>query len=219
MQQNFWRLALCLMVSAGAVLIAGVAKASEPGKYGKTLLATVVLDDKDVQRFRDHKPSLRDAHEAPVVAALMADSEDWTGKLEPWVVRNNPHTLVVKLTGRALNDGAASSMWLSGWHLEADENGQEQSTMQPLAGLTELKGKAGQPFRIEATSGPVTFSRDRMAAPALSFVNSSNMQIDKVEVEVWGGMAETPTHKLFLSAPWLWMGGILLLVFWWWRRN
>lgn len=206
--------ALCLC----AGLVGWGAPVAAEQKFGKQLVVAYELPPEQIAAFQALKPKARDPHASVIENLLAGDSVTWRGPAQPCVMANNPYTLVIRLKGKAIDGGAASSLWLAGWQY-VDSNGAEGGRQNPVTGLSESKATAGQALSLVSGSGPFSVKEDRLMTPVISLERAENLQIEGVTVEVWAGLAPTGAAQLFLSLQWLWIGLAMLGVWWFWVRR
>jgi hypothetical protein len=201
-----------------AWMAVSVAYAAAEQKFGKQLLIAYELPPEQIVAFQQLKPKARDPNASVIDNLLAGDSVSWRGPEQPCIKANNPYTLVIRLKGKAIDAGAASSLWLAGWQY-VDSNGAETGRQNPVTGLSEPKAAAGQQLSLVSGAGPVSVSDDRLMTPVISLQRAENLQIDAVTVEIWTGLAPTGAAQLFLSLQWLWIGLAMLGVWWFWVRR
>jgi hypothetical protein len=152
-----------------------------------------------------------------VTGALLANSADWSGPVLSAPISGNPYTIVVTLSGSAIADGPATTLWKAGWEI-GGENGSE-ARLFVLPGLGKTQARAGEAFSVTAAVTPTSFKEDRDVAVSLGLVNARNIEITGVRVQVWSGMAPTSFLDLLGPARWLLVGVVMLVLWWFWFRR
>lgn len=192
----------------------GMAAAGDHNRrFGKTLLVEHKLPDAAVRKFNTFKPSAPTPGESKLIDTMLADTEDWAGPEIDGRTTGNPYTIAILLKARARADGDATSLWQAGWRIESKFGGDEMR-MMPLAGLAKTGAKAGESLELAAAAIPTSFKEDRKAAPAIGLVNTRNLEITEVRVQVWSGQAETTFAETVLSFRWA-LVGLVLIALWW----
>jgi hypothetical protein len=208
--KRFPLLCVCLLLVA-----AGCGpKDDEGSKYGKTLVDTFKVPPETLVKFDEHKPSKRREGDSPLEAALLADTEAWSGPAIEADSTANPYKLVVTITGRLKEDGDAVSMWKAGWNL-----GEDGTRLTLMPGLTRSNLKAGQNFSATAVSDPISFKKDRPVSPVIELVSASNFEVNSVEVAVWSGLGGTSFLQKFGALGYAVIGLVMLLFWWIWFRR
>lgn len=197
----------CVFLS-GALQVAH----AEEKKYGKTLVAEYEVPEETIEKYAAFSPSEAQKGESAISNVLLADSVDWTAPELEVDSSANPYNVVVKLSGRAIDDGDAATMWQIGWSLE---DGMTRST--PLAGLSKPRAKAGESLSLEAAS-VTSFKEDRTVAAVLGLVKASNIEIEAVKIEVWTGVGETSWIEAMGAFHWALVGAVMLVLVWFWGR-
>ena len=121
--------------------------------------------------------------------------------------------MVVHVTGKAVADGDVGTAWMGGWAAEGTTNA------KLMTGASKTGVKAGERVTLVGTSGPVSFKQDRKLAPALSFMNARNIEIDGVRVEAWSGIGKSTLPQLVFAWSPLLVGLVFLGLFFWFRRS
>ena len=207
-------LALGILASADVRATGNEASSPEPGLYGRTLLLDVRMSPDQLARYASHKASKPSPGESALVNAMIADTVEWIGSPIDTRVKDSPYTMVVTLTGTAREDGDVGTLWQSGWKFD---DGTTRST--PFPGLSRNGVKAGERIEVTKPSSPISFKEDRSLAPVLSFVRSSNVDIDSVRLQVWSGMARTTPLQFLMAYRYALVGVVMLgLAMIWLRR-
>jgi hypothetical protein len=122
----------------------------------------------------------------------------------------------VTLSAIAKEDGAAATLWNSGWALQSDNGNQMQ--LNVLGGLAKTEAKAGEAFTVSVATRPVSFKEDRKVGVVLALVNTRNAEIKGVHVQVWSGMAPISLLELLGPARWI-LPGLVMLALWYWFKR
>ncbi len=204
-----------LAAMACLVLVAAppaVQAKNEATQWGKTLEQSYELPPEAIAKFlafqekQAQKPGSKDT-------GVFADTETWRGTELALPASKNPFTIVVKVSGVALADGDVGSRWQSGWMMDG---------ASPIGLIPELvhKGaRAGQPVAMAGAAKAVSFKEDRKTVPALYFVSSRNLRLDRVQVEVWSGIRKSTGLELLMSWSPILTGLVFLGVVLWFRRR
>ena len=184
----------------------------EATQWGKTLEKSYDLPPEAIAKFlgfqqkQAQKPGTQDT-------GVFADTETWRGTEMALPSSKNPFTIVVKVSGVALADGDVGSRWQSGWMMDG---------ASPIGLIPELvhKGaRAGQPVTMAGAAKAVSFKEDRTTVPAIYFVSSRNLRLDRVQVEVWSGIRKSTGLELLMSWSPILTGVVFLGVVLWFRRR
>jgi len=207
--RNWMRLAWVVIAAAG---IAALAHAQGgPTVYGKTLLQTNAVPAEALARFAQLDATMRAKGQKP--GLMNGGSEDWTAVALNAPSAGNPYRVVVRVSGTALADGDARSVWMAGWRDDG------ATRLVPITGTSKTAAKANDRLEFVGASAPVSFKEDRNRLPAISFLGTENLRIDQVQVEVWGGVGKSS----FVERVWAWSPLLLGVVFfaaaWWLRRR
>jgi len=207
--RNWIRLAWAVVAAAG---IAAMAHAQGgPTVYGKTLLQTNEVPADALARFAQLDAAMRAKGQKP--GLMTGGNEDWVAKELSAPSAGNPYRVVVRVSGTALADGDARSVWMAGWRDDG------ATRLVPITGTSKTAAKANDRLEFVGASAPVSFKEDRNRLPAISFLGTENLRIDQVQVEVWGGVGKSS----FVERVWAWSPLLLGVVFfaaaWWLRRR
>ena len=181
----FARLAGLLVFAA--TLAGADTNTAEPirtGEYGKELVATASIP----------------------LSKFGASSEDWVGETATMDSKKNPYTIVVTVEGTARADGDVSMLWNTGWSV----NGVEK--LHPAMGGAVRGVKAGEHVVVRRAGSPSQFEVDKAAAPVVSLMRVENLDIQRVDMELWSGFAKMGWKDWFMSMPVLAFGGVMLVV-------
>ncbi|XAH21709.1 hypothetical protein AAFF27_16980 [Xylophilus sp. GW821-FHT01B05] len=174
--------------------------------YGKTLLRSYDLPLETLARFERFNAKPRNR------TGVLVDTEDWTGEPLSLTGSGNPYTLVLKVSGTAQDAGDVDSRWQPGWSQEGMTRG------NPMPALGKKAAQAGERIELEGASGPISVKQDRSMAPALGFAGSSNLRIDRVQVEVWSGVGKSSLLMKFIAWSSALTGLVFLGLVWWARK-
>lgn len=202
---------LVRVVLGSALLSPGLPASAAPSPYGLVRVAEYQLSAEQLDAFRAHKASPPPKGEAPIVAAMQADTVDWFGDILSLYTSSNPYTVVVKVNGRAQGDGDVATLWQVGWRLA---DGQSRAGLLP--GLASSGAKAGERLELVGKS-PFSFKEPRAAAPYLGLVEARNIDFEGVTVEVWSGMGKSSWVEHLLSFQALLVGLVFFGLVWWFR--
>ncbi|MDA8455332.1 hypothetical protein M4R22_11230 [Acidovorax sp. GBBC 3334] len=205
--------------AAAAVAIAGIAwpqlSAARDEPWGKRMVEVVEMPTEALvrlARFQEKKGEVAAAGLPPGGMAF-ADTQSYTGPEIDLPASGNPYTLVLKVTGVALNDGDAGSRWMAGWSIDGS------ARVNIVPEIVRKGVRAGQVVEMAGAAPPVSFKADRRLAPVAEFAAARNLRIDRVRIEVWSGMrASSPVEMVMAWAPLL-TGVVFLALFFWWRRR
>jgi hypothetical protein len=206
-------LALTLLTQAPAC-----AADTPDAAFGKQRVAEYVVPADIVARYASHRPSAPVPGEPKLINALMADAVDWTGPPLDVGPGRNPYTVVMHLRGRALADGAVTSLWRAGWRLELSDGG-TRDRVDAITGIGRDAARAGEVLEFSVPSGGTSFTEDRQAVPLVSLVHLRNLKVESLRVEVWQGAPRPGWVETLLSLRALGVGLVMLLLIWWWRRR
>ena len=184
-------------------------------EYGKTLLTEFDVPDSVIAKYNNRQPPKAVNVGGPMINMLLSDSVDWTS--DPISISNqiNPYRIVVTVTGSAISDGDAVSMWTAGWFKASDGT----TNSKPLTGLSKHGVKAGQTFMVTAAALPTTFKQDQELGASLGMVKTTNMTINAVHVQIWSGVASASFTQIFFSLQGLVVALILLGLGWFFKRR
>lgn len=202
-----------LPVLAMLALFGGCSKQDKRVKYGKVLVAEYSIPADTLEKFANHKPKPPPPGGSAIEKVLLTDTEEWYGPSIDVKSTANPYTMVVRMTGTALAEGDAATMWQAGWQLDG---GRRYSI---LPGLSKPGAKAGERFSVTVPVGGVSFKEDRTTGVALAFVNKRNVRIESVDVELWSGIASTSWREMLGAFSYLLTALVFFALIWFWRRK
>ena len=197
-------LASLLAVAAGQ---AAAQLPTKPGKYGKTLVADVVLSPSQIDKFAALLATLAATPHGSQNSVMFGDTADWLGDTFVANSTTNPYTIVVSVDGTAKAAGDVITTWKAGWKYE--DNSNRQGLMH---GLSAFDVKAGEHVTMTGITAPSRFDRDKTVAPLLSLVDAKNVTIAHVQVQVWSGLGETSWLQMLSAWRFLIFGVVVLAV-------
>lgn len=180
---------------------------TKPGKYGKVLVADVVLAPSQIDQITAFLDTLQATRKGVPNSVTDGETWEWAGDPVATTPAASPYTLVVQVTGQAKAAGNVITTWKSGWRLE--NNMVRQTLMQ---GLSAFDVKTGEPVTLTAAASPVRLDRDKTLVPLLSLVDAQNVTLSGVHVQLWSGLARTSWLDYFFAARWLLLGVVMLVV-------
>lgn len=197
-------------LGAALVLVSGLvpgwalADDDGPSAYGKHRVLQIDLPSQALAKFSHFQ-----SKQAPgAVHGLFADSEKWQGETMALTSSGNPYTIVVKVKGKVVSDGDASTGWQAGWSCRDNPGA---ATVAQVPDLHMNGAKAGDRFRGEGAIGPVSVKTDRSCQPYVGLVYADDLDVDDVQVEVWSGVGKGGFVERFL--PWTALAtGVVFLV-------
>ncbi len=201
---------LSLILAAMLALVAAEAGAQlspKPGKYGKTLVLDVVMPPSQIDKYAAFLQDLAATNKGVANSVMFGPTAEWLGGAIDVSPAKSPYTMVVSVQGTARTAGDVITTWSSGWRLS--ENATKTNLMQ---GLSAFGVKAGERVTLTAAAAPSRFDRDKSVMPALNLIEAKNIDIERVQVQVWSGMSSTTGLQWFMSYPYLWFGVVLLVV-------
>ena len=199
-----------LVLAAILAFAAGQAAAqlpTKPGKYGKTLVADVVLSPSQIDKFSALLDTLAATAHGSQNSVLFGDTADWIGDTFVANSTTNPYTIVVAVDGTAKAAGDVVTTWKAGWKYE--DNSNREGLMH---GLAAFDVKAGEHVSMTGVAAPSRFDRDKNVAPMLSLVDAKNVAIAHVQVQVWSGLGETGWLQMLSAWRFLIFGLVMLAV-------
>jgi len=192
---------------AFVALEAGAQLPTKPGKYGKTLIADVVLPPSQIDQFMSFLEALHASNHGAQNSVLFGGTVDWAGEALVGTPAASPYAVVVQADVTATRDGNVVTTWKSGWRMES---GETRQTL--LTGLSAYDAKAGQHLTLTGVSAASRFDRDKNVTPMVSFVDAQNATIQRVQVQVWSGMPSTSFLDYFGAFRFLLLGVVMLAV-------
>ncbi|MDA8445260.1 hypothetical protein [Paracidovorax valerianellae] len=205
-------MALLMLAAAATAPLPAAAKDSNQ-KFGKRLVEVYELPSEALAKFAQFQEK-KGAANAARPRGEAPDTQPWTGsEIVSLGTSGNPYTLVVRVSGVALADGDAGTMWMAGWSID----GASRTALVPQVAATGLR--AGQAVEMVGAAAPLSFKEDRKVQPVLEFANARNVRIDRVRLEVWSGIRPSTFLELFMSWIPMFTGVVFLALVWWWRRR
>lgn len=205
--KGLW-LRIGLALAALGLLAAAAAPAvgREPRAHGERLVAEYRLPPETIARYAalalgaafDAGPERGDSR--------FADRLPWVGSAQPSGSGRNPYTLVFMVSGAARAAGPVVAQWQAGWEVHESP----LASREVLMAVPAIKRTAiapGQSITLRANSAPISFRNERPIAPMLGLVQTRNLDISEVQVQVWSGIAPTawptiqrPSSALLLAS-------------------
>ena len=188
---------------------------SPPPAPGLRLVAQYKMPQQEIARYA--ALAAGKAHEGPQrTNSLFADRAPWVGPQRQVGVGANPYTLVYVVSGVARTAGEVQAQWQTGWEIQESATARREVMVSPAANARSGLA-AGEAVTFTATSGRLSFRGERRAAPMLGVVQTRNLDIAEVELQVWSGAALPGWPPLPLPLPALLalmaLGLLLSLVF------
>ena len=187
------------------------AEGSEPRAYGQRLVAQYRLPPGTIARYAAMAAGTAlDA--SPREDSMFADRSPWVGPKQRAGVGHNPYTLVFTVSGVAKTAGEVYAHWQAGWEIH-ESRAASRELLMAVPPITRTGMAAGQALTLTANSTRVSFRGERSVAPMLGLVQTRNLDINDVQVQVWSGAAP----QVWAMLPWshaalLALGATCLLV-------
>jgi len=181
------RIGLALAAVALFAAAAAPAAGREPRAHGQRLIAEYRLPPEAIARYaalaagRAIEASERDN-------SMFADHSPWVGPAQQAGAGRNPYTLVFTVNGVARAAGQVYAQWQAGWEVHESPIASRELLMA-VPGIARTALQAGQALTLTARSTPVSFRGERSVAPMLGLVQTRNLDISEVQVQVWSGSA------------------------------
>ena len=180
---------------------------TKPGKYGKVLLADVVVAPSQMDQITAFLDTLAVTRKGVPNSVVDGETWDWAGNPVDTKPSGSPYTLVVQLTGQAKAAGNVITTWKSGWRME---NGVTRTSL--MQGLSAFDVKTGERVVLTAATAPVRLDRDKTLTPVLSLVDAQNVTLTGMRVQLWSGLAGSSWLDYFFAARFLLLGVVMLVV-------
>jgi len=174
---------------AGAALWAAVATpaaSAERRAYGQQLVGRYQLAPQAIARYAALAAGQGEPESTPRGQSMLADNAPWIGPLQRAGAGHNPYTIVLTVSGVARSAGDVLSHWQAAWEV-SESPVASREVLAPVARTTHKALAAGEPLSLTTHSAPVSFRGERAVAPVLGLVQTRNLDITAVEVEVWSG--------------------------------
>ena len=211
-----WTVTSLLLACVGLAM-AGIETAAPPAadstKFGKRLLAQYPVDSKIIDKIAAHQVPESKPGESKFLD-LNSNSVDWRGPEMDGDANANPYNIVISIKAKAINKGAVSASYVAGF---GGEDGLQR--LVPITGLSANEVNADASIFLVSNPLPFSFKESRRTYPYANYLQSENLVIDQVWVQVWTGMSDTPKWQYVTMMPWFWVGALLLGLFWWFRRG
>jgi hypothetical protein len=202
-----WLPLVLAALTAVVALQADAALTTKPGKYGKTLIADVVLPPSQIDRIAAFVETLRAANHGAQNSVVFGDTVDWIGDAMAGTPSASPYTIVVQVDATAKNAGNVVTTWKSGWRMDS---GETRTTV--MTGLSEMDAKPGQRLTMTSAAPASRFDRDKHVTPVVSFIDAQNASVDRVQIQVWSGMPSASFLDYFGAFRFLLLGVVMLVV-------
>lgn len=178
-----------VLAAAGWLAAMAMPAASRPPHaYGKDLVAQYRLPAHTIARYAALAAGTAAAAGPSRGDSMFADQAPWVGPAQRAGVGNNPYVLVLTVSGAAKAAGQVHSKWQAGWEVHESTTASRELVML-VSGLAREGLAAGERVNLTAYSAPVSFRGERRVAPMLGVVQTRNIDIDEVFVQVWSGTA------------------------------
>ena len=159
----------------------------EPRAHGKRLVAQYQLPPDTIERYAAMAAG-KAGHAASRSNTLFADRSPWVGSKHRTDAIDNPYTLVFSVSGVARAAGEVVAQWQAGWEIQESPVASRELVMAvPRATRTGIS--AGQPLTLTTRTTHVSFRGERNVAPMLGLVQTRNLDISAVQLQVWSGEA------------------------------
>lgn len=186
-----------LLTAVGLLAQAALpATSGETPAYGERLVAQYQLPLATIDRYAAMAAGTG-LKEPARGNSMFADRSPWVGVAQPAGVGRNPYTLVFTVRGVARAAGEVQAQWQAGWLVHESPNASREVVMV-VPRIDSMAATAGQALTLTASSPRVSFRGERSVAPMLGLVQSHNLDIHEVQVQVWSGTAPTAWAVL----PW-----------------
>lgn len=195
---------------------AGEAAAAGPEKFGKTLVGSYTLPREALDRFNALKPVANNPKLSALENMLERKSEGWQSAAPLQVsAKANPYRIAIHFEGEVTDDQGAVTMWNAGWFRTGSMQTSEGTVDTPLAGpnVPAAEAKRGTRVTRAGAAGPLSFRYDGEAYPSIEINRLEGLRLDRVEVEVWSGIAGAGWKEMLFG----WQGalaGLVMLVLW-----
>ena len=159
----------------------------EPRAHGKRLIAQYQLPPDTIERYAAMAAG-KAGHAAPRDNTMFADRSPWVGSKHRAGVGDSPYTLVFTVSGVAKAAGEVFAQWQAGWEIQESPVASRELVMA-VPRATRSGVTAGQPLTLTTSTTRVTFRGERNVAPMLGLVQTRNLDINDVQLQVWSGAA------------------------------
>jgi hypothetical protein len=208
-------------VLAAAGLLAAMAlpaASRQPRAYGRHLVAQYQLPAQAVARYAAMAAGTAGTLSASRGSSMFADRSPWLGPEQRAGVGSNPYTLVLTVSGVAPNAGDVYTRWQTGWEVHESPT-TSREVLMTLPAVTRADVAAGERVSLTGHSGPVSFRGERLVAPMLGVVQTRNLDIDEVRLQVWSGPAPVAWPVSSLSPTTMMAMAAACLLLWWRFRH
>jgi len=192
--------------------IAMPADSRQPRVFGKYLVAQYQLPAKTIARYAAMAAGTA-GDELARADSMFADRLPWIGPEQRAGVGSNPYTLVLTVSGVAKASGEVYSQWQAGW--EVHESAGSREIVMAVPGAVRAGVTSGERVSLTANTARVSFRGERRVAPMLGLVQTRNLDIDDVYVQLWSGNAPMTSPATPLSPRVLLAVAAVCLLLWW----
>ncbi len=194
-----------------------VASSAAPGEksstYGKRLVAEYDFSADQIAAIR----ALQDSQKGRQSGGYIVKLPEKLGKsYSPTMAVKadaGPYTMVVTVGGKANMSGDATTVWEAGWTVE----GVTHLLLMPAP--TRPNAVADQEVSTTEASAPMSFKTNRDAELSLILLETRNIDLKSVHVQVWSGFGKTSWRDWFAHFGWAITGIVFLSVTIWMRRR
>jgi hypothetical protein len=204
-----WLLAAAAMLAAMAM----PAASRQPRAYGKYLVAQYQLPATTIARYAALAAGTAD-NELDSGSSMFADRSPWIGPAQRAGVGHNPYTLVLTVSGVAKAAGDVYAQWQAGWEVHESPAASREIVMA-VPGAVREGAVTGERVNLTVNSARVSFRGERRVAPMLGLVQTRNLDIDEVFLQVWSGNPPVASPAMLFSPNALMVALAIGLLFWW----
>lgn len=194
------------------ILVSSHARADSPS-YGKKLVAQYSVPTQQVERFQAFATPGANPIEPSQDSDTEAELARWMGPSLQVSRESGPYTVVLTVTGKARFDGKVSTSWQAGWAVD----GGIRTSVFPQ--LSKNSVKAEQELAMIKAGAPTRFKEQQTVALVLVLDKAENFDFQKVDIEIWSGVAEHSLGNGSMSMRWFALGLIVLLLGYFWVRR
>ena len=158
-----------------------------PSRHGQTLVGSFELPADLLDQYNEAIHS-----QLAVITSTLAQIRGWSGGEFRVSGPGNPHTLVVKMWGQAVDTDDVAARWQPFWN----------NVPGAMAAMRASSAGAGEPLQLVLASEPIALEPGRLVTPSLRLLAARNVRIDRVRLEVWSGTGQTSVVE-WLADWWL----------------